>query len=304
MCGFSAHAGGLPMFSDDVATEAFAQPDADVVIRVRQLTKHYYLYDKPYQRLLQMLWRGRRNFFKEFTALEDISFDVVRGETLGVIGRNGAGKSTLLQLICKTLSPTTGEVQVKGRVAALLELGAGFNPEFSGRENVYLSASILGLSHDEINQRFDAIAAFADIGDYIEQPVKTYSSGMYVRLAFAVIVHVDADVLIIDEALAVGDALFTQKCMRFLRHFREYGTLLFVSHDTASVTSLCERAIWLEKGRLRAVGPANSICKEYNAEIYHQGREQHFAALPDAVPGSADKATIASSTPDASAQPA
>src|SRR5690606_4084636 len=170
--------------------------------------------------------------------------------------------STLLQLLCGTLTPSGGEVIVKGRVAALLELGAGFNPEFTGRDNVYLNASILGLSRGEIDARFDDIAAFADIGEFIDQPVKTYSSGMYVRLAFAVIAHVDADVLIIDEALAVGDALFTQKCMRFLRRFCENGTLLFVSHDSAAVTSLCERAIWLEHGTVRAIGPARDICKD------------------------------------------
>lgn len=267
---------------------------SEVAIRAEGLSKHYYIYDRPHHRLLQMLFRGRRHFHKTFQALNNVSFEIRRGETVGIIGRNGAGKSTLLQLVCGTLTPSAGVVDVKGRVAALLELGAGFNPEFSGRDNVYLNASILGLSREEIDARFDAIAAFADIGDFIEQPVKTYSSGMYVRLAFAVIAHVDADVLIIDEALAVGDALFTQKCMRFLRRFCENGTLLFVSHDSAAVTSLCERAIWLEHGTVRAIGPARDICKDYNAEIYQQDRaatrvstakeERSFSQAKDTAP--------------------
>ncbi|NYT58697.1 ABC transporter ATP-binding protein [Alcaligenaceae bacterium] len=247
---------------------------SEIAIKATQLSKHYHIYERPHHRLLQMLCRGHRNFHKTFQVLEDISFEVHRGETIGIIGRNGAGKSTLLQLLCGTLTPSSGNVAIEGRVAALLELGAGFNPEFTGRDNVYLNASILGLTHKQIDSRYDAITAFADIGEFIDQPVKTYSSGMYVRLAFAVIAHVDADILIIDEALAVGDALFTQKCMRFLREFCKNGTLLFVSHDSASVTSLCERAIWLERGRLRAIGPARDICKDYNAEIYKQGRAE------------------------------
>lgn len=242
----------------------------DMAISAQGLGKQYHIYDRPHHRLLQMLYRGRRNFFQPFDALTGVSFQVHRGETVGIIGRNGAGKSTLLQLLCGTLAPSTGTVTVNGRVAALLELGAGFNPEYSGRENVFLNAAILGLSREQTEARFDDIAAFADIGQFIDQPVKTYSSGMYVRLAFAVIAHVDADILIIDEALAVGDAHFTQKCMRFLRKFCESGTLLFVSHDSAAVTSLCERAIWLEHGRMRAIGSAREICKEYNAEVYQQ----------------------------------
>ncbi|NYT24357.1 ABC transporter ATP-binding protein [Alcaligenaceae bacterium] len=242
----------------------------EIAISAEGLGKQYHIYSQPHQRLLQMLYRGRKTFFQPFDALQGLSFQVRRGETVGIIGRNGAGKSTLLQLLCGTLAPSTGNITVNGRVAALLELGAGFNPEYSGRENVFLNAAILGLSREQAEARFDDIAAFADIGQFIDQPVKTYSSGMYVRLAFAVIAHVDADILIIDEALAVGDAHFTQKCMRFLRKFCEAGTLLFVSHDSAAVTSLCERAIWLEHGRMRAIGPARDICKEYNAEVYQQ----------------------------------
>jgi lipopolysaccharide transport system ATP-binding protein len=190
---------------------------------------------------------------------------VRRGETVGIIGRNGSGKSTLLQLICGTLRPSAGEIEVRGRVAALLELGAGFNPDFTGRENVYLSASILGLSEGEITARFAAIEAFAGIGEFIDRPVRQYSSGMYARLAFAVCAHVDADILVIDEILAVGDAAFQQKCMRYLHAFRAQGTLLFVSHDEAAVLGLCERALWLDRGVMRACGPSKEVCRRYLA---------------------------------------
>jgi lipopolysaccharide transport system ATP-binding protein len=173
-----------------------------------------------------------------------------------------------LQLICGTLNPSSGSIKTNGRVAALLELGSGFNPEFSGRENVILNAGILGLTPEEISQRFDAIIAFADIGDFIDQPVKTYSSGMMVRLAFSVIAHVDADILVIDEALAVGDAFFTQKCMRFLRNFMEKGTLLFVSHDISAVVNLCSKAVWLERGKVMAIGDAKGVCEQYLEAFY------------------------------------
>src|SRR5215831_16656465 len=187
-------------------------PARDAVIAVRGLGKRYEIYAQPRDRLLQSLFRGRRQFFQEFWALADLSFDVRRGETVGIIGRNGSGKSTLLQLIAGTLTPTTGTVRVGGRITALLELGSGFNPEFSGRENVFLNGAILGLGQDEIKSRFDAITEFADIGEFIEQPVKFYSSGMTVRLAFAVQAMVDPDILIVDEALAVGDEKFQRKC--------------------------------------------------------------------------------------------
>ena len=242
--------------------------DSEIAIQVDNLSKCYQIYDKPHQRLLQMVYRGHRQYYREFWALKDVSFTVKRGETLGIIGRNGSGKSTLLQLICGTLTATSGTVHTNGRVAALLELGAGFNPEFTGRENIYMNASILGLSHDEIDARFDAIVAFADIGDFIKQPVKSYSSGMYVRLAFAVIAHVDADILVIDEALAVGDAFFTQKCMRFLRKFMKYGTILFVSHDTGSVVNLCDQAILLERGIVKANGLPKDVAQLYLAKLY------------------------------------
>jgi len=241
--------------------------EADAVIEVREVGKCYQIYERPQDRLKQMLWRGRRRYYREFWALRNASFSVRRGETVGVIGRNGSGKSTLLKLLCGTLAPTTGTLTVLGRVAALLELGTGFNPEFTGRENVYLNAAILGLDDAEIEHYLPEIVAFADIGEFIDQPVKTYSSGMAVRLAFAVAAHVRADILVIDEALAVGDVFFVQKCMRFLRKFQEHGTLFFVSHDTAAVVNLCDRVLWLDNGQVRAAGPAKEVCEHYLAML-------------------------------------
>lgn len=262
---------------------------SEISIKVENIRKCYQIYDKPRDRLKQYLLprlqrlsgQRQQRYFREFWALNDVSFEIRKGETVGIIGRNGSGKSTLLQVICGTLNPTAGSVATHGRIAALLELGAGFNPEFTGRENVYMNGAVLGLSKEEIDQRFDRIAAFADIGEFIEQPVKSYSSGMYVRLAFAVIAHVDAEILVIDEALAVGDAVFTQKCMRFLRKFKERGTLIFVSHDMGSVLNLCERVVWLHGGNLRKMGPAKEISEEYYQytlqEIY--GKNESLQSL-------------------------
>lgn len=248
----------------------------DTAIRVQNLSKCYQIYDTPRDRLKQfvmprlrrMAGKAHKQYFREFWALQDVSFEFKKGETFGIIGRNGAGKSTLLQILCGTLTPTSGSVEINGRVAALLELGAGFNAEFTGRENVYMNASVLGLSKEDIDARFDDIVAFADIGDFIEQPVKTYSSGMYVRLAFAVIAHVNADILIIDEALAVGDAFFTQKCMRFLRGFMECGTVVFVSHDTGAVVNLCSHALWLQHGTVKLAGSPKEVSEQYLAAQY------------------------------------
>ncbi|MGR5187709.1 ABC transporter ATP-binding protein [Photobacterium damselae] len=239
----------------------------DYILSVDNVSKCFEIYDKPSYRLLQMFCKSKK-FYKEYWALNDISFNVARGESVGIIGRNGAGKSTLLQIICDTLTPTTGNISIKGRVAALLELGAGFNPEFNGKDNVYLCASLYGMSKEEIDKEYNNIINFADIGEFIDQPVKTYSSGMYVRLAFAVIAHVNADILIIDEALAVGDALFTQKCMRFLREFKKTGVLLFVSHDTSAVTNLCDKAVWLNCGKLESFGLAKDVSEQYMAHLY------------------------------------
>lgn len=253
-------------------------PDTtEYAIEVNGLGKCYQIYDKPSDRLKQMLVRGRKQYYKEFWALKDVSFKIKKGETVGIIGRNGSGKSTLLQMICGTLNPTGGEVKVNGRVAALLELGAGFNPEFSGVENVYMAASLYGLSKEEVDQRFDAIATFADIGDHIHQPVKTYSSGMYVRLGFAIIANINAEILIIDEALAVGDVLFQQKCLRFLKHFENAGnTILFVSHDHAMVNSLCSDVLYIKRsdavGTTCLFGQASDVIKIYLKDIYEQRR--------------------------------
>ena len=245
---------------------------SDIAIRVENISKCFQIYQQPQDRLKQSIYPRLQRFtknqpkqyYKEFWALKDISFEIKKGETVGIIGQNGSGKSTLLQIICGTLNPTSGDLQANGRIGAMLELGSGFNPEFTGRENIYMNAAILGLSKTEIESRFNDILGFADIGDFIEQPVKTYSSGMMVRLAFAVIAHIDPDILIIDEALAVGDQIFVQKCMRFIRGFRERGTLIFVSHDTASVTNLCDSAIWINDGHIMEAGRVDGIVNAYN----------------------------------------
>jgi lipopolysaccharide transport system ATP-binding protein len=245
---------------------------SDIAIRVHSLRKEYRLYNKQIDRVKQWtlpilqkcLGRRPADYCRRFVALADISFQVRKGETLGVIGPNGSGKSTLLQLICGTLTPTSGTLEVDGRVAALLELGAGFHPEFTGRENVYLNGALLGLSKEEIDKRFDAIAAFADVGRHIDQPVKTYSSGMYVRLAFSVVTHVNADILIIDEALAVGDIQFQQQCVKFLSDFQKQGkTLLIVSHDLGAIKALCRTAIRLERGVIVDNGMAGTVVDRY-----------------------------------------
>ena len=243
-----------------------------IAIRVSNLGKCYHIYDAPRDRLKQFVapllqrigGQAPKQYFREFWALKDISFEIKKGETVGIIGRNGSGKSTLLQLICGTLSPTGGNVETNGRIAALLELGSGFNPEFTGRENVYMNAAVLGLSKEEVNERFEAIAAFADIGQFMEQPVKTYSSGMYVRLAFAVNILSNPEIMIVDEALAVGDMAFQAKCMTALNRIQDCGTtVLFVSHDIGAVKSLCSRGIYLERGTVQEIGPAGDVAEHY-----------------------------------------
>lgn len=238
--------------------------DSEIAIKLQGISKFFQIYDKPHHRLMQGLLRGKKQYFKEFWALQDISFEIKKGETVGIIGRNGSGKSTLLQIICGTLSPSAGSVDVNGRVAALLELGSGFNPEFTGRENIYMNASILGLSPTEIAACFDDIVNFADIGDFIEQPVKTYSSGMMVRLAFAVSVHTKPDILVVDEALSVGDVAFQNKCMAKIKAIKETGTsILFVSHDLSTVQIVCDRVMWIKNGNLKLSGYAVDVCQEY-----------------------------------------
>ena len=249
---------------------------SDVVVRAKGLGKAYLIYQKPEDRLKQMFLRSYKKLYREFWAFQNVDLQIRRGETVGIIGRNGSGKSTLLQVIAGTLKPNSGTINVRGRVAPLLELGAGFNPEFTGRENVKLAGSVLGLSGEQIQERFEDILDFAGIGEFIDQPVKSYSSGMYARLAFAVAAHVDADILIADEILAVGDAAFVQKCMRWIRKFKENGTLLFVSHDTAAVNALCDRAVWMDKGQIRAEGPAKDVGFEYNAALREEADGDGF----------------------------
>jgi lipopolysaccharide transport system ATP-binding protein len=249
-----------------------------IAIEVTGLGKSYALYEKPMHRLAHILFPRRASeLARDFWALRDVSFEVERGSSLGVMGRNGSGKSTLLQLVTGTLSPTTGSIRVFGRVAALLELGSGFDPEFTGRENVYLNGAVLGLSRPEMDSRFDAIAAFADIGEFLDQPVKTYSSGMLLRLAFAVQVQVEPDILIVDEALAVGDSLFQKRCFERMNRLRESGvTLLFVSHDQEAVRTLTDRAILLRDGRIKAAGPSPDVILEYRRQM-HEDEKAYLA---------------------------
>ena len=263
-------------------------------IAINNLSKRYEIYKNPSDRLKQFFMpkfksflgvKRNLNYYQDFWALKNISFSVQEGETVGIIGCNGSGKSTLLQLICGTLHPTSGQIEAQGRIAALLELGSGFNPEFSGRENIFLNAALLGLKQEQISDRYKSIIDFADIGEFVDQPVKTYSSGMLVRLAFSVIAHVDADILIIDEALAVGDAIFTQKCMRFLRNFMNSGTVLFVSHDINSVKNLCSKALWLDKGEIIKAGPAKEVCEGYLEATYQHIKSEKFEKTkPQALP--------------------
>lgn len=264
----------------------------NIAIRVSNLNKRYEIYDSPRDRLKQFfLPRFQRKekkqsiqYFREFWALKDISFDVKKGETVGIIGRNGAGKSTLLQMICGTLSPTSGSVETHGRIAALLELGSGFNPEFTGRENVYMNATVLGLSKIEIDKRFDDIAAFADIRQFMDQPVKAYSSGMVARLAFSVAVQVDPDVLIVDEALSVGDMAFQEKSFTRMKKIRDNGTaILFVSHSPSAVRNFCDRAIWIDSGRMRAIGERLVVCDEYQREMENEIRQDSHPILKNNI---------------------
>ena len=259
--------------------------DNSVIVSLENISKVYPIYKTPRDRLHQfvmprirrMAGLNHRNYYQEFLALSSISLKIRRGETIGIIGKNGSGKSTLLQIISGVLEPTAGKIIRSGRIAALLELGSGFNPEFSGRENIYLNAKIYGLNNSEIDDRFEEIVKFSGIGNFLDRPVKTYSSGMYVRLAFSVIAHVDADILIVDEALAVGDAAFNHKCMRFIREFQKRGTLIFVSHSMESVINLCENAIWLDNGCVIDKGNAKLVCEEYlrsTLESVYEGKEK------------------------------
>jgi lipopolysaccharide transport system ATP-binding protein len=236
----------------------------DVAIQLRNVSKAYEIYKQPSDRLKQMVIGDRKKLYKEFWAIKQVDLDIYKGEAVGIVGRNGSGKSTLLQVICGTLKPTQGSVRVNGRIAALLELGSGFNKEFTGRENVYMNATILGLSQEEVADRYDRIAAFADIGEFIDQPAKTYSSGMYMRLAFAVAINVDPDILVIDEALAVGDEAFKRKCFSRIEEIRKSGsTILFVSHSVNNVIELCDRAILMDRGKRLLTSDPKTVASKY-----------------------------------------
>lgn len=237
----------------------------EIAISLKNVSKCYRRYTRPVDRLKEILLPAKKRA-QEFWALQDISLEIVKGETIGIVGKNGSGKSTLLQIIAGTLTPTAGKVWVNGRVSALLELGSGFNPEFTGRQNVFFNGQILGLSREKIEAKFDDIAAFAEIGDFIEHPVKTYSSGMIVRLAFAVIANTEPNILIVDEALAVGDMQFQARCMKRIRQMKEEGvTILFVSHDSASVKMLCNSAVLMNHGRILQIGKPKEVVDKYIA---------------------------------------
>jgi ABC-type polysaccharide/polyol phosphate transport system ATPase subunit len=239
----------------------------DKVIEVNHLNKIYKLYDKPTDRLKESLSLSRKRYHKEHYALKDISFEVRRKEIIGLIGTNGAGKSTLLKIITGVLTETSGQVNINGKISALLELGAGFNPEYTGIENIYLNGTMSGYSKTEMDSKLKSIIDFADIGEFINQPVKTYSSGMFARLAFAVAINIDPDILIVDEALSVGDIRFQQRCFRKMEEFKETKTILLVSHDLGAITKFCDRVIWIEHGEVMAIGEPLSIVKQYQAYI-------------------------------------
>lgn len=259
--GFRKHVEGLQMSCDEA-------------IKIRHLSKCFQIYEKPRDRLLQMIVRGRKQYYREFWAIKDVTFEVLKGETVGIVGRNGSGKSTLLQLICGTLNPTSGIIQTRGRIAALLELGSGFNPDFTGRENVYMNGAVLGHTKKKIDAIFDEINAFADIGDFINQPVKSYSSGMVMRLAFSVAVSIEPQVLVVDEALSVGDELFQRKCFSRMETLKNNGsTILFVSHSGTAVIELCDRALLLDEGELISSGSPKTIVGRYQRLLYSPDNE-------------------------------
>jgi len=261
----------------------------DIVVRVEDLTKVYKLYNSPVDRLKESLHPFRKQFHHDFYALNDVSFDIKRSESVGIIGRNGSGKSSLLKTLAGVLTPTSGNVAVNGKVSALLELGAGFNPELSGIENVYFNGMLMGYSREEMDERLDNILAFADIPEFVLQPVKTYSSGMFVRLAFAVAVSVNPDILIVDEALSVGDALFQQRCVARIRSMIDSGvTLLFVSHAPDMIRALCDKGIWLENGRIRMIDDAVKVSNAYQHAIYIENNKLRMERVLQPEDGSDD----------------
>lgn len=248
---------------------------SDIVIRTRHLGKAYQLYAHRSDWLKQVMLGWWKTYYKPFWVLRDIDVDVRRGDSVGILGRNGCGKSTLLQVICGMTLPSHGELRVSGRIAPVLALGSTFDHELSGRENVMIGGAVLGLKRNVILEKFGSIAAFAGIGDYMEQPVKHYSMGMRTRLAFAICAHVEADILVVDEALAVGDAAFQRKCLDWIDSFRAKGTLLFVSHSTTEVRRLCNRAIWIEDGRIRQQGDPTEVIRSYHRALMVEKDDLH-----------------------------
>ena len=241
----------------------------NTAIKVSHLTKVYKLYDKPIDRLKESLHPLKKQYHKDFYALNDVSFEIKKGETVGIIGKNGAGKSTLLKIITGVLTPSSGHVHVNGRIASLLELGAGFNPEYTGIENIYLQGTLMGYSNGEMESKIDEILAFADIGDFVHQPVKMYSSGMFARLAFAVAINVEPDILIVDEALAVGDAAFVLRCMNKMNEIKEKGaTILLVTHDTQSIKTFTSKSLWIDNGKMRIFDTSKVVCERYMEYLY------------------------------------
>src|SRR5271168_5006351 len=246
-----------------------------LAVEFSRVSKSYSIYATPGDRLKELATLNQKRFHTDYWALRDLTFDVHRGETFCIVGENGSGKSTLLQICAGILEPTSGTAQVTGRVAALLELGSGFNPEFSGRDNVYLNGAILGLSTKEMDRKFNDIETFAEIGEFINQPVKTYSSGMVVRLAFSVAIHLDPEILVVDEALSVGDVYFRQRCMRKVHELRARGiTILFVSHSTGDVKALGDRAAWLDRGHMMALGQTDVVVSKYLAAM--AAKDAHY----------------------------
>jgi teichoic acid transport system ATP-binding protein len=236
----------------------------NIAIKVSHLTKVYKLYDKPIDRLKESLHPLKKQYHKDFYALNDVNFEIKKGETVGIIGKNGAGKSTLLKIITGVLTPSSGHVHVNGRIASLLELGAGFNPEYTGIENIYLQGTLMGYSHSEMKEKIEDILVFADIGDFVHQPVKMYSSGMFARLAFAVAINVEPDILIVDEALSVGDARFQSKSIKKMEEIRDNGTtILFVSHATEQIKRFCTKAIWIENATVKLIGDPAIVTDKY-----------------------------------------